>query len=153
MTKALNTVVLSVAEALLAGHTVDPETGRMTTTDEARKAALEAAGLTDVMTQYQAALPLLVAGARIATATAAQPVMKEHKSLGAVASDIKFGTDSLNTKFHRSRESRNPGTGATVVTNWASSSSITSTVTKPNGQNKLAAQYIQEMYAEMSVDA
>ncbi len=152
MSKELSEQVKNVAVVLAEGVTVNAETGDVTFTKEATEKAVAALELTDALAVYQKSMPLLVAAAKVATAESAKPAMQSNPKLAVATSNIKMGTDTLNTKLYRSRENFNPGTGTKTTAHWGTSSSITTVVTKPNGQNKLAAAHIAAMYADMAAD-
>lgn len=153
MSKELSPAVLAAAAALGMGATISDK-GDVTFTAEAITKGLEESGLKpEVIKEYQAGVPVLVAAAKLATAEISKEQFGENAELAQTNSSLRFGTDTLATRLYRSRENRNPQTGEVIKTPWATSSTITSTVTKPNGQNKLAAEHIRAMYANMAVDA
>lgn len=154
MSKGINPLVLEAAEALTAGATIDSATGSITYTPEAQENASKIVGLAEFVEGYQKGLPLLIAAGRLSTAQVSKEPMANTAELGMTRSDIKVGKDVVTSKFHRQRDTRHPTTGVMGVSRWGSSTTISSTVTKTTGQNRLVSEHIQtEMYASMALDA
>lgn len=141
---------LALKNGLVAGATVDNDTGNITFSEEAVETYLEGTGIMEVMETFQKLLPTVVAGHSYAVGEVGYNAHKSGAKATRFNNDLAVGVDNLSSTFSPTKEQFNPAKKSKEIVHNVLTSNYTNRGPKNIGLVKVARNDFRTNFASIS---